>query len=303
MSRDERDYARLLTMINARNGQIADLETAISPLERALEKFEWEYQARLSGLLTELRDLRGTTERIEHRTARIHARLVCDPDGILGDLFDRADLDEIGQLFGIEIPESWFGPDEDGQRDKFAWDFAAGNASAEEEILRRLRQRQREPFVRDADPEIRTLYRELARQFHPDLATDDLERGTRQEMMLRINAAWQDRDFTTLQRIHQETEHLMPNWHRSLIATRLNWAKRECARLDERIGALEQRLQTLRRSDTFPLWFNAELGNSVISRQTLALRSDIARQKERLDAAKEAFRQALHAFAAASNLA
>jgi hypothetical protein len=41
----------------------------------------------------------------------------------------------------------------------------------------------------------------------------------------------------------------------------------------------------------------------VIARQALALRSDISRQKERLELAKDAFRQALHAFAAASNLA
>jgi hypothetical protein len=300
-SLDEREYSRLMIEIKTRNGQIGDLEAAITPLEHALEKFEWEYQARLGGLLAELRDLSSSTERMEHRTARIHARLVCDPGGILGDLFDREELTEIGQMFGIEIPESWFATDEP-ERERSDWDFASNNTSAEEEILRRLQQRQRQPLARDIDPEYRKLYRDLARRFHPDLATDDVERGTREEMMLRINAAWQDRDFATLKRIFQETEHLVPNWHRSLISTRLNWAKRERARLDERIAGLEHRLRTLRGSDTFPLWFNPELGNSVIARQALALRRDIAIQKERLDAAKEVFRQSLHAFAVASNL-
>jgi len=298
-SYEEHEYSRLLVAIKARQGTISELEAAISPLEHALETFEWEYQSRLGGLLAELSNLRETTERIEHRTARIHARMVCDPGGLLGDLFDREELSDIGEMFGIDIPESWFGPPRRDQAHDRAWDFA-GNSGAEEEILHRLTRNHPRP---KADPEASKLYRDLARRFHPDLAADDLERGTREEMMLRINAAWQDRDIATLQRIFNETEHLAPDWHQSRVAVRLNWARREATRLDERIVVLHERLRTLRGSDTFPLWFNQKLGNSVIARQALALRSDIAEQTERLATAKDAFRQALHAFAVASNVA
>jgi hypothetical protein len=301
-SREEHEYTRLLIDIETLKGEIVELETAISPLEHALEKFEWEYQARLGAMLAELRDLQAATERIEHRTARIHARMVCDPGGLLGDLFDREELTDIGEMFGIDIPESWFGPPREEPQEDRGWNFAGNQNTGEEEILRRL-QRQRQRPAAAADPEARKLYRDLARRFHPDLAADELERGTRQEMMLRINAAWQDRDYAALKRIFNETEHLLPGWHRSRLAVRLNWAKREAARLDERIAALKERLRTLRSSDTFPLWFNPQLGNSVIARQALALRSDIVEQTERLTAAKEAFRQALHAFAVASNVA
>lgn len=300
-SPDEREYAQLLISIESQNDTIRDLEAAVAPLEAALSRFEWEYQARLGALLAELRDLEGVTERIEHRTARIHARLVCDPGGVLGDLFDREELLEIGELFGIEIPESWFADaPEPAQRRGFGeWDE---QTSAEEEILRRLRERE---FAapRNADPEARTLYRDLARRFHPDLATSEDDRLARQEMMLKINAAWQGGDLDALKKLHQDTEHLAPNWHESVIARRLAWARRERDRLRERIGSLQERMRMLRSSDTFPLWFDAELGNAVIARQALALRADIARQKERLESAKEAFRQALHAFAVASRVA
>jgi hypothetical protein len=301
-SLEEHEYTRLLIAIKTRQGKIAELETAISPLEHALETFEWEYQTRLGALLAEVRDLQQTTERIEHRTARIHARMVCDPGGLLGDLFDREELTDIGEMFGIDIPESWFGPPREEPREDRGWNFSGNQNTGEEEILRRLQLRKQRPAA-DTDPEARKLYRDLARRFHPDLASDDLERGTRQEMMLRINAAWQDRDYATLKRIFHETEHLADGWQQSRLAIRLNWAKREAARLDERIVALHERLRTLRSSDTFPLWFNPQLGNSVIARQALALRSDIAEQTERLAAAKDAFRQALHAFAVSSNVA
>jgi hypothetical protein len=288
--------------IKASSAKITDLESAIAPLEAALSKFEWEYQAKLGGLITELRDLEGTTERIEHRTARIHARIVCDPGGILGDLFNREELTEIGELFGIDIPESWFVDEPPEPAHDATWNFKGGSQSAEEEILRQLQQRKFEKKQR-ADPDMRAMYRELARQFHPDLAADENDRSLRQEMMLRINAAWQGHDFAALKRIRLETEHMSPNWHLSQITRRLAWARRESTRLGGQIEALQHRLQTLRGSDTFPLWFDADLGKAVIARQALALRSDISRQRDRLESAKDSFRHALHSFAAASNLA
>lgn len=147
------------------------------------------------------------------------------------------------------------------------------------------------------------MYRDLARQFHPDLAGDGTDRSVRQEMMLRINAAWQSHDFAALKRIRLETEHMSPNWNLSQITRRLAWARRESTRIGGQIEALQHRLQTLRGSDTFPLWFDADLGKAVIARQSLALRSDINRQRDRLESAKDSFRHALHSFAAASNLA
>lgn len=301
-SQEEREYARLLLGIKASHARVAELEGAIAPLEGALSSFEWEYQVRLGSLLTELRELEDSTERIEHRIARIHARLVCDPGGILGDLFDREELTEIGELFGIEILESWFGDDLPKPTNDETWNFKGGSESAEEEILGELQQRKLDKQQRD-DPDMRSMYRELARQFHPDLATDDTDRSKRQEVMLRINAAWQNRDFNALKRIQLDTEHLMPNWHLSNITRRLAWARRESTSLGGHIESLQNRLLQLRGSDTFPLWFDKELGNSVITRQALALRNDITRQRDRLDNAKESFRQALHAFAAASNVA
>jgi predicted nucleic acid-binding Zn-ribbon protein len=299
-SADEREYARLMLVIEANRRKIADLEGGIAPLEKALATFEWEYQAKLGGLLAELRDVQGITQRIEHRTARVHARLVCDPGGILGDLFDREELLDIGTLFGITIPESWFADDPEPREQRTSGEPFDEQASAEDEILRRLRRRPTSP---NADPDLRVTYRDLARRFHPDLAVDDADRIERQDMMLRINAAWQAGDLGALRKIQQDTEHLAPDWQDALIARRLAWAAREDARLRDRITALESRMKLLRESDTFPLWFDAKLGASVISRQANALRGEIVIAKERLERAKDAFRMALHQFATATSIA
>ncbi|NUM44186.1 MAG: hypothetical protein HUU38_05720 [Anaerolineales bacterium] len=48
--------------------------------------------------------------------------------------------------------------------------------------------------------ELRQLYRDLARKYHPDTAFDDLDRQYRHEMMLRINDAYASGDLAELRR-------------------------------------------------------------------------------------------------------
>jgi hypothetical protein len=303
-SPEQRDFAFLEAEIKFRQAHVGRLEAEIAPLLAALEKFEWEYKARLGGLQSELHTLHDLIERLEHRTVRIHARLVADPSGVLGDLFSREELNEIGEMFGIEIPESWFAPDEEIERQEREreWRTYQGtnhNQEAEEEILRRMRRGHQRRLPEDERKELRTLYLSLARLCHPDLATDEADRSRRQELMLRINDAWHRQNIDALREIDQDRGGLLgwrtiTNW-----AERVIWARRECVRLDQQVIALTERLQALRSSDTFPLWFNASLGNSVITQRAVTLRIDIANAHHRVDEAKEAFRQALQHYAAA----
>src|SRR5699024_10400440 len=94
--------------ITWRTGQCAALEAELAPIQAAFEAFEWEYTQRVGHLSSELASLRATTRRMEHQTERIHARLVSDPDGVLGDLFAEDELREIGEMFGIDVPDEWF---------------------------------------------------------------------------------------------------------------------------------------------------------------------------------------------------
>lgn len=300
---EQRDFAFLEAEIRFRQVHIGRLEAEIAPLIAALEKFEWEYKGRLGHLQRELRELHDLVERIEHRTVRIHARLAADPGGVLGELFSRDELNDIGEMFGIEIPASWFAPDEVAEREdrERAWRFHQStnrNDEAEEEILRQMRRGRARHVPQEQRKEIRTLYRSLARLCHPDLARGDEDRDRRQELMLQINDAWERQDLDDLRRIERDRGGVL-GW-RSLAdwAERVIWARRECVRLDSQIIALGDRLQALRSSDTFPLWFNPSLGNSVITQRATSLRIDIANAHFRVDEAKSAFRNALQHYAA-----
>lgn len=295
---EEREFSFLQGEIRLRHIHIQKLEQEIGPLIAALEAFEWEYKARVGTLQSELRSIRQEIETIESRTARLHARLVADPDGILGEVFTREELQEIGDLFGIEVPASWFtGDDEPGRRERDrTWSFhrESNEDGGEHEWLRNQR---RVTHRAEPDAETRSLYRKLARMCHPDLAVDDADRSRRQELMRRINAAWHARDLSALQDIEQDRIATVGWSALRSWAERLVWARRELVRLDDRILGLTARLRSLRANDTFPLWFNSSLGNSVIANRVTTLRIDIANAQHHLDQARESFRQALRHYA------
>ncbi len=301
---EERDFGFLEGEIKMRQLHIQRLEAEITPLLEALEAFEWEYKARVGTLQRELLELRSLIETIESRTGRIHARLAADPDGVLGDLFTRDELTEIGEMFGIEIPPSWFAAhDEDDRLERErAWRFSqedARNQAEEEEIMRRMHRQHRPRMAEDDRKELRSLYLEMARLCHPDLATDEEDRSRREELMLRINEAWHTQNLHALREIERDRGAVLGWKALTSWAERVIWARRECVRLDAQILAMTERLRSLRASDTFPLWFNSSLGNSVISQRSTTLRIDIANAQHRLDEAKDGFRQALRYYAGA----
>lgn len=301
---EKREFTVLEGEIRLRHLHVRRLEGEIAPLITALETFEWEYKARLGGLQQELRNLLDTIELLESRSTRIHARLAADPGGVLGDLFSPAELREIGDMFGIDIPPSWFGANEEDERQDHErdWQYFGGtshNQAEEEKILRRLQKQHRPHLSKDDRSALKSLYIRLARLCHPDLATDDDDRHRRQELMLRINDAWHTGNLHAMQEIERDRGAAL-GW-RALTswAERVIWARRECVRLDGQIIGLTERLHALRSSDTFPLWFNPSLGNSVITQRATTLRIDIANAHHRLDEARDGFRQALQYYAAA----
>ena len=63
-----------------------------------------------------------------------------------------------------------------------------------------------EPAPKAAEPKsIKKLYRQLARQYHPDLATDEADRERRTKIMSLINNAYQEGDLEALKTLNEAT--------------------------------------------------------------------------------------------------
>src|SRR5665811_1150586 len=115
-SEAEETWHTVQSTIRKRRQRLHILHSDIRPLEEALARFERNYRVQLGGLQDKLRLLRAEIHTFEQRTERIHARMVCDPDGVMGDLFTPEELKEIGEFFDFDIPESWFALNSNGSQ-------------------------------------------------------------------------------------------------------------------------------------------------------------------------------------------
>jgi hypothetical protein len=159
---------------------------------------------------------------------------------------------------------------------------------AEQEETRRYQrafrsERSRPRLDSDTEAEIRRTYRELAKRFHPDLASTPDERTRREEIMLRINAAFRDRDLNGLKRLVRETERDDPAFEERPLEQKLNWAKSEVSRLDSVVAELEHQIEIMRKSDTYPMWQTAQSCDTAIERLAADARSKLTRLQDRLE--------------------
>jgi hypothetical protein len=107
------------------------------------------------------------------------------------------------------------------------------------------------------DRPVRRLFRKLARQVHPDLATDPAERARRTELMAAANRAYALGDAEALQR-------LLDEWEQSPESVTGTGPEADLARLERRVvqaakrlSAIEEELRTLARSPMLRLYRDA----------------------------------------------
>ena len=250
---EEREYARFLVDLEDRRRRVSDLRTELESLRVAIGRFEAEYYARVGTLFVELDRLRLAIDEYEYRIKQLRSKSNIDPLTV-----------------------------EEDTKSRFA--DARENVRAENEEARRFEQEfhrnQASPKLDpSAEAQVKRLYRELARRFHPDLARTSDERLMRERVMQRVNAAFHARDIVMLQSIAAETEVVDVEFESRSIGEKLVWAIREIARLDELGGALQHELDEIRLTDSYSLWYREESGERVIERLELDLRSEIARRE------------------------
>jgi hypothetical protein len=253
---EEREYTRYLTEIEARKRRVAVLSVELQALKIDLARFEAEYHARIGALFVDLDRLRLAIDEYERRIVRLQEDPTADPTDIERDL---------GREFGAR---------REGVRAE------EEEARGYEDAYRRERQRPR--LSAEAETDIKRLYRDLARRFHPDLARTEEERRRREMVMQRVNAAFRERDLRTLEAISREEEIADPAFEVRSIGEKLIWAIREVARLDELIEGLEADLAAARATDTHQLWRRQVDGDAVIEHLEADLKREVAAERDRL---------------------
>ncbi len=255
---DELELARLQIELEHRRSELERCEAERDTLEVGLTRFAADVKARVGDVKDDIRHIRHELDEMRQRIARLRA----DPAATPADV-ERDVAEEMAQAEAELNGEFVHGPNGSGKHRSNLPTRPMSSIETEAEVLR--------------------LYRELAKRHHPDLARTAAERERRAELMLRVNVAYRDRDLATLQSIFLEVQLDTPLSTEELCRQRLAWTRHEIARLDREIRAVEMRIASLIKTDTYALWQAQERGESALEDLELRTRQRLSRERERLD--------------------
>ena len=141
------------------------------------------------------------------------------------------------------------------------------------------------PSPKPEQSELKTLYRELAKRFHPDLTTDPEEKAWREEKMAEVNAAYQSGNLSALLELQQQPER--PPQRRTLTREELlAELAAEVLRLDGLIKKLTRDLDALASSSLAQLQLDVSMarqsGQDLLAQIARDLELEIARVKAEL---------------------
>ena len=131
---------------------------------------------------------------------------------------------------------------------------------------------------------LKTLFREVAKRIHPDLATNDADRVRRQKLMAEANRAYEDGDEVRLQAILTEWETSPELVEGEGVGPELIRVIRKISQIQRRFVEIEAEMQQVKTSDLYQLWSRTEEAKN----QGRDLFKEMASQVEReIDAARK----------------
>ena len=137
-------------------------------------------------------------------------------------------------------------------------------------------------------PELRSLFREVAKRIHPDFCRDaaDLERRTR--LMAEANRAYEAGDAEALQRILDDYQDGADAVEGEGIGAELVRIIRQISQAKNRVSAIEEELTALRQSEIALLKKQAEeceqAGRDLLAELATAVREQIERTRKEYEA-------------------
>jgi DNA repair exonuclease SbcCD ATPase subunit len=109
----------------------------------------------------------------------------------------------------------------------------------------------REPPARGFEPteELKALYRQAAKELHPDLTTDEEDRARRQRAMAELNKAYEECNEERMRQILGEWRSSPEHVHGDDTAAQLVRVIREIAQARKRLDAIKAEVEELMRSE------------------------------------------------------
>lgn len=233
-------------------------------------------KTRLANLEEELlkRELDLSTNKVELKSFELH---YMSSVGI-----HYAKLDEINaliaELLAKQDPDNIFAEENAAYARAHAQASAKAAEDIKEEILRA------KPLPSE---NIKKLYREAAKAIHPDLTMDEGVRRIREQLMKKINQAYEDGDEDALLTIIQRWEASPEAIEGEGTGAELIRVIRKIAQVEARLQDIDKELLSLKSSDLWKLKQKVEaaerLERDLLSEMVEEIKSQIADAEQKLD--------------------
>ncbi|MFC1961148.1 hypothetical protein ACFLYO_10610 [Chloroflexota bacterium] len=242
------EIVRLEVVIEDQQAVLLELETEILDLQQDVADFQARYEREIVPLEIRLEAVQGAIQDLQAQR-----------------------YEQYGHPLGDAAP----------QQDH--WQPEAGYTSVGDQYRQTWQQPQISPDdspvrqgpIKPTETNIKKLYRQLARRYHPDLATDPAERAARHDLMARINEAYAQRDLAALQALAHQPEDAQPD--QPLAALRLQELQQINRQLARRIQDLRLTRADIQLSDIMRL----ALEDKLSKKRGRDLLAEMARQLER----------------------
>lgn len=228
------------------------IERVLSPEEQELQRYLDEIDLLKSQVATQLADLESYKAELARFSAEYHA--------VLGPLFtelDRLELEIEEYRTRIRLLETYPELDPAKTEEEVEKLFRSQRERLDQERARNdayenaWKQEEAKPELDEADAvEIKRIYRDLAKKHHPDFAIDEQDRLEREASMQKINAAFADRDMSSLRSMKESLRDHLAAFEKLSIGEKLVWAIREVSRLRTQLDTLKNDKLVLVESTT-----------------------------------------------------
>ncbi len=155
-----------------------------------------------------------------------------------------------------------------------------------------------QPLSPASETQLKRLYRQLARCYHPDLAADDADRAYRTEKMAAINDAYAARSLTELEALAEESD---PFIHTGRVvagqteAHMIQALQDQLARCQHRLRQIKDELRSLHQRPSVQLSLEVKVarrqGRDLLGEMADELEAKIARKRVERDMLKAQFDQ------------
>jgi nucleotide-binding universal stress UspA family protein len=253
--------------INGKRAIIANLSEEIATLKRELTSFEAEYHARVGVLYVRLDELELELREYDKRIKLLKSRKI---DNLV-------DLEKI-------IEEKF-------QKDKEK--INKEKKEAEHYIEEYEAVKEKTKLDEESEKKIKSLYRELAKKYHPDMARTLEEKERYNTIMAEINQAYNDKDLGKMEELSMRLK-IPEETFSETVEEEIEKLIKESQKLDDIISRFEDELVVVKSSDTYKLKMKADeskaQGKDFLKELEDNLNTKIELREEELEQVKREFK-------------